>query len=455
MRLSRRTRWQLQLQKTIFIVLLLTAVGLLGWLSNQHAVTFDWTSNKRNTLSDNSIELLRTLEHPVQVSVYVQDDETVRAAVEEILQRYQRKKADFNYRLINPDIDFESAQRDGVERYGQIVIRYQNNKENVASLSEQNISSALLRLSRPGTRKLVFIKGHGEKSITDSGNTSFSKLAGELERKGLTLDSHNLLLGEIPQDTSAAVITSPQRTYLDGEVELIKQYLDNGGNLLWMMDPGQMQGLEPLAESLGIRFMEGTLIDNNINLRRTLRIQHAAMIPVLDYNAHALTENIEYNTLFPFSRGVEQIADQFQSTVIARSLPKSWSESGPLEDEIAFASADGDVEGPIAIVMALEKALAAAADGEQPSQRIVVVGDSDFMANNYLGTGANLALAMNVFNWLAGDDALIAIEPRRTPDIQLQLDDGEVMLIGAGFFLVLPAGLILTGIVIWLRRRRR
>mgnify|MGYP001822372103 CR=1 FL=1 len=455
MRLSRRTRWQLQLQKTIFIVLLLTAVGLLGWLSNQHAVTFDWTSNKRNTLSDNSIELLQTLEHPVQVSVYVQDDETVRAAVEEILQRYQRKKADFNYRLINPDIDFESAQRDGVERYGQIVIRYQNNKENVASLSEQNISSALLRLSRPGTRKLVFIKGHGEKSITDSGNTSFSKLAGELERKGLTLDSHNLLLGEIPQDTSAAVITSPQRTYLDGEVELIKQYLDNGGNLLWMMDPGQMQGLEPLAESLGIRFMEGTLIDNNINLRRTLRIQHAAMIPVLDYNAHALTENIEYNTLFPFSRGVEQIADQFQSTVIARSLPKSWSESGPLEDEIAFASADGDVEGPIAIVMALEKALAAAADGEQPSQRIVVVGDSDFMANNYLGTGANLALAMNVFNWLAGDDALIAIEPRRTPDIQLQLDDGEVMLIGVGFFLVLPAGLILTGIVIWLRRRRR
>jgi len=455
MRLSRRTRWQLQLQKTIFIVLLLTAVGLLGWLSNQHAVTFDWTSNKRNTLSDNSIELLRTLEHPVQVSVYVQDDETVRAAVEEILQRYQREKADFNYRLINPDIDFESAQRDGVERYGQIVIRYQNNTENVASLSEQNISSALLRLSRPGTRKLVFIKGHGEKSITDSGNTSFSKLAGELERKGFTLDSHNLLLGEIPQDTSAAVITSPQRAYLDGEVELIKQYLDNGGNLLWMMDPGQMQGLEPLAESLGIRFMEGTLVDNNINLRRTLRIQHAAMIPVLDYNAHALTENIEYNTLFPFSRGVEQIADQFQSTVIARSLPKSWSESGPLEDEIAFASADGDVEGPIAIVMALEKALASAADGEQPSQRIVVVGDSDFIANNYLGTGANLALAMNVFNWLAGDDALIAIEPRRTPDIQLQLDDGEVMLIGAGFFLVLPAGLILTGIVIWLRRRRR
>lgn len=455
MRLSRRTRWQLQLQKTIFIVLLLIAVGLLGWLSNQHAVTFDLTSNKRNTLSDNSIELLQTLEHPVKVSVYVQDDETVRAAVEEILQRYQREKADFNYRLINPDIDFESAQRDGVERYGQIVIRYQNNKENVASLSEQNISSALLRLSRPGTRKLVFIKGHGENSITDSGNTSFSKLAGELERKGLTLDSHNLLLGEIPQDTSAAVITSPQRAYLDGEVELIKQYLDNGGNLLWMMDPGQMQGLEALAESLGIRFMEGTLVDNNINLRRTLRIQHAAMIPVLDYNAHALTENIEYNTLFPFSRGVEQIADQFQSTVIARSLPKSWSESGPLDDEIAFASADGDVEGPIAIVMALEKALAAAADGEQPSQRIVVVGDSDFMANNYLGTGANLALAMNVFNWLAGDDALIAIEPRRTPDIQLQLDDGEVMLIGAGFFLVLPAVLMLTGIVIWLRRRRR
>ena len=93
MKLSRKARLQLQLQKTIFIVLLLTIVGLLGWLSNKHAYQFDWTSNKRNSLSQSSIDLLNTLKKPVVVSVYVQDDETVHAAVEEILRRYQRFEA--------------------------------------------------------------------------------------------------------------------------------------------------------------------------------------------------------------------------------------------------------------------------------------------------------------------------------------------------------------------------
>ena len=100
MKLSKKTRIQLQIQKIIFIVLLLIAVGLLGWLGNKHSVQFDWTSNKRNTLSQSSIELLRTLKAPVTVTVYVQDDETVHAAVKEILQRYQREKKDFTFRLI-------------------------------------------------------------------------------------------------------------------------------------------------------------------------------------------------------------------------------------------------------------------------------------------------------------------------------------------------------------------
>ena len=141
MRITRNVRRSLQLQKIVFIVLLLTAVGLLGWLSNRHSLQFDWTSNKRNTLSQSSIDLLGTMQDPVLVTVYVQDDETVRAAVEEILQRYQREKKDFSYRLINPDIDFEAAQRDGIERYNQIVVQYNDNKEVISSLSEQTISN--------------------------------------------------------------------------------------------------------------------------------------------------------------------------------------------------------------------------------------------------------------------------------------------------------------------------
>jgi len=455
MKLSRKTRFLLQLQKIIFIVLLLIAVGMLGWLSNKHSYQFDWTSNKRNTLSQSSIDLLHTLEQPVQVAVYVQDDETVHTAVKEILQRYQREKDDFKFRLINPDIDFESAQQDGVERYGQIIIKYNNNKELIASLSEQTISSALLRLSRAGERKVVFLKGHGERSITDDDNTGYNKLVTELKAKGFSIEAHNLLLSTLPADTAVLVLTAPDRKLLEGEIDHIKTYINDGGNLLWMMDPGEMQGTEELATLLGIRFLPGIVVDNNTNLRNTLRIQHPAMIPVLDYVAHPVTENIQYNTLFPISRGVEQVDKQFNATLIALSLDQSWSETSTLSDEIVFEPDSGDIKGPIGIIMALERSIDKLNNPDTTTQRVIISGDSDFLANSYIGVGANLALGLNMLNWLAGDDDLIAIEPRSAPDTQLQLDDTEILLISVGYFIVLPAGLILAGVVIWLRRRNR
>jgi ABC-type uncharacterized transport system involved in gliding motility auxiliary subunit len=455
MKLSRKTRLQLQLQKIIFITLLLITVGMLGWLSSKHATQFDWTSNKRNTLSQSSIDLLHTLKAPVMISVYVQDDETIHAAVEEILQRYQREKEDFKFRLINPDIDFESARRDGVERYGEIIVTYNNNKESIASLSEQAISSALLRLSRAGDRKVVFLKGHGERSVSDEDNTSYSKFVNELTARGFSVEAHNLLLSALPSDTAVLVLAAPDRELLEGEIAHIKTYIDDGGNLLWMMDPGGSQGTEELASLLGIRFLPGIVVDNNTNLRNTLRIQHPAMIPVLDYASHPVTANIQYNTLFPISQGIEQVDEQFNGSVIAQSLPQSWAETSAVSDEIAYEPDNGDTQGPVGIVMALERSIAESSDKDKATQRIIVTGDSDFVANSYIGVGANLALGLNMFNWLAGDDDIIAIEHRNAPDTQLQLDDTEVLMIGTGYFIVLPAGLVLAGVVIWLRRRKR
>jgi len=322
-------------------------------------------------------------------------------------------------------------------------------------LSEQTISSALLRLSRAGNRKLVFLKGHGERSITDNNNTSYNKLTTELKTRGFATEAHNLLLSTLPADTTVLVIAAPDRELLEGELDHIKTYISDGGNLLWMMDPGDMQGTEELASLLGIEFHAGIIVDNNTNLRNTLGIQHPAMVPVLDYVAHPVTEDIQYNTLFPISRGIELVGKQFNGSVIAQTLAQSWSETSPISGEIAYEPDNGDVEGPIGIAIAMERSIADENSTGKSTQRVIITGDSDFLANSYIGVGANLALGLNMFNWLAGDDDLIAIEPRNAPDTQLQLDDTEVLLIGIGYFIALPAGLILAGVVIWIRRRKR
>ena len=447
----------LQLQRFIFVALLLTACGLIAWLSLQHSVQFDWTSNQRNTLSQNSIDILNTMTDPALIKVYVQDDATARSAIEEILKRYQREKADFKFRLINPDIDIEQAQQDNIKQYGQVIIQYQGRKENLNSLSERAISSALLRLSRSGERKIVFISGHGERSITEDNNLSFTKLAAELNSKGLLAESINLLEHNIPDNTHLLVIASPSSDFLIGELELINNYTDQGGNLLWLMDPGKLHGLEVLSTRLGLTFHDGMIVDNNINLRKTLRIEHPAIIPVLEYVAHAITRNIDYNTLFPISRGISYNEDSgWLVSQFLVSLPRSWSEKSGLSSEIVFEPDKGDISGPINIGLALERDLSSEQNtGNKASQRIVVVGDSDFLANSYIGAGANLALGLNIFNWLAGDDALIAVEPRNAPDTQLELNDTEIFMIGTGFFIALPLTLFIAGFTIWYRRRKQ
>jgi ABC-type uncharacterized transport system involved in gliding motility auxiliary subunit len=456
MKITKTIRLQLIIQKYIFAVLLLTVAGLLAWLSQQHSVQFDWTANKRNSLSQGSIELLHTMQTPIVVNVYLQDDPTVKKAVEEILNRYQREKANFKYKLINPDIDIELARQDDIKQYGQVIIKYQGRKEAISSLSEQSISNALQRLSRTGERKLVFLKGHGERNPDETANTGYSQLVARLKTKGINTTTVNLLENPLPEDITMLVIAAPSNPVLEGELEHIKNFINNGGNLLWMMDPGKMQGLDALARELGIIFMDGIIVDNNTNLRQTLRIEHPAMIPVLEYYPHAITKTLNYNTLFPISRGIKASdSSPWDNTIIAQSLGRSWSESQDLGDEIVFDSSSGDVAGPIPIVIALERILSDTAVPEKASQRIVVAGDSEFLANGYIGMGANLSLGENIANWLAGDDDLIAVEIKNAPDTQLQLNDMETLIIGTGFFLVLPVGLIFTGFFIWFKRRKR
>ena len=460
MKTSKNIRRQLQIQKIVFIILLLSVVGLLAWASQKYSLQYDWTAGQRNTISQSSINLLQSMHDPVQVNIYIQDDPTLKTAVEEILNRYKRAKDDFNFKLINPDINIELAQLDKVTRYGQIVIKYQGRSEIISSLSEATVSSALQRLSYSDDRTLVFIEGHGERKPSGNENTDYSQFAARLATKGIVSSTHNLLKAALPGNTDILVIASPAKPILKGELQHIKKHIEQGGNLLWMMDPGpknnKLNGLNKLAQLLNIKFIDGIVVDNNTNLRKTLGIQHPAMIPVLDYHPHAITKNINYNTLFPISRGITvENNNEWQSTIIAQSLAQSWSETNDLLGDFVFNSKSGDIAGPLTIVTALERKLSGTENSDKASQRIIITGDSDFLSNSYIGLGANLTLGLNIIDWLSGDDDLITIETKNAPDTKLQLNDTEIIIIGFGFFIVLPASLLFTGLFIWFRRRKR
>lgn len=457
MKLTPRSRFQLRSQKAVFLLLFLCTIGMLAWLSDHYNQQFDLTANQRHSLSSDSIDLLRRLDKPVTVHAYTLDEVT-RQAIREIISRYQNIKPDFNLRLLNPDIDITQAQQDGIvmNKPFAFVIYYNGRMEHIDSLSEQAISNALLRLNRRDNQLVVFLKGHGERDIDGTDTRAYSDLAGQLREMGFNLRSVNLIENKLPAQTKILVIAAPDKPYLDGEVEQIQHYIDDGGNLLWLSDPGHTDELKlrPLATAFGLQLQDGIIVDNNTDLRRTLNIQHPAIIPVTEYFPHIVTNTIRYNTLFPMARGISPLTNDstvnhWQLTPLFGSLPRSWTETDGLSEEMTFNTGSGDVAGPITIAVAIQR------ERSGSSQRGIIVGDSDFISDTYIGAGANLNLALNMFNWLIGDDDLISVEIKPSPDTRLVLSDTEILIISISFLLLIPLALLAFGFRLWHVRRRR
>jgi len=447
---STSRRW-VRLQNLVFVVLLLAVVGLLAWLSTQYRFEADWTAGNRNTLSEETQELLSRIEGELRITAYVADDVELHRRIEERIDRYRRHKDDVSLTFVNPDLEFDRAQADGIERAGQMVLRLNERKEIVGDLAEQTIANALQRLVRGEDRYVMFLEGHGERALDGTDSKGLNQLAQVLARSGLALRPLNLVrTPAIPDNIALLVVAAPQQPLLEGEVELIEQYVDNGGALLWLAEPGELQGLAPLAEQLGLALDAGLLVDANQQLRALLGMDHPAIIPVAQYGNHPATAGLEVFTLFPVARPVRSAGSEtFQHQALLTTLDETWLETGPLEGDITFDAGAGDVPGPLTLGLTLTRELD---DGEQ---RIAVVGDADFMSNGFLGHGGNLDLATSLVNWLSADDTLIAITSRSAPDTTLDLPETYGYVIALFFLFGLPLGLLGAGIAIWLRRRKR
>jgi hypothetical protein len=152
--------------------------------------------------------------------------------------------------------------------------------------------------------------------------------------------------------------------------------------------------------------------------------------------------------VFPFARqiGVNEGGD-WRVTRLIDVAPRGWVETGKLDNTVTFDKGR-DVMGPVNIAVALERSI------NERAQRVVVVGNGHFASNQFLGNGGNLDLAVNMINWLAGDDALITIQPRPTVDASLELGSSAQYVILFGFLIVLPLVFMGTGVWIWWRRRK-
>jgi len=456
MKVTLKSRRLMFVQNMLFVLLFLGAIGLVGWLSTQYNYHADWTENGRNTLSQSSVALLGEMSQPVVITVFVRETPMLRKHINELVARYQRYKSDIRLQFINPDAEPQRVREMNITTEGEMVIESGGQQARTRQISEEGISNALQKVLRGGERKVAFLQGHGERDFVTEANYDLSAWAQQLQLKGAQLFGLNLASVEVvPDNTSLLVIAGPQAELLPGELIAIQGYLDRGGNLLWLADPGKLYGLAGIGRQMGVEFQPGTIIDPNVSQvgLQLFGTDDPRMALVASYGAHPVVQGFDFNTLFPMARGIAiEEVDEWQPATLLKTLSNTWAESGEIAGSIGFDAAD--IAGPLVIGVALTRDLAGEA-GEPRPQRVVVIGDGDFLSNGYLGVGGNLQLAMNIANWLVSDDSLLSIPAKSASDITLEMNENELAVVGVGFLVVLPLLLFGTGFFIWWRRRRR
>jgi len=455
MRASQKTHLQYRIQHIIFVVLLLACIGAAGWFSNVYNLRSDWTTGSRHSLSTDTLQLLEQLPFEIKLRSYQTDNPTLTTAITEILNRYKNKKPDFSFELINPDIFIARAKTDNIQRYGQTIIEYNGQIERIEKLSEEAITNALIRLQRGTKPGVLFLSQHGERSIHDNSATGYSQLSKQLSNKGFDVSNINLIKDTLNIDNSVLVLGSIKQPLLESEQQKIQSFIKKGGQLLWLQDPEPEQSQLNIATDLNIHFIDGVVIDNNPEVSSMLNLSHPAIIPVLEYHRHPITEKMQYFTLFTSAVAITSNNtkdNSWISTDLLITSASSWSETTGLGQIVEYNKQD-DFAGPLSIGIALQRQIET--NPEKTSQRVVVIGDSDFISNNNIGQGANLDFILNTFNWLTANDKLISIAPKNAPDLQLNLTAPVAAVIGLVFLIFMPLVFFISGGVIWFKRHKK
>ncbi|MDP1773122.1 MAG: Gldg family protein [Methylobacter sp.] len=470
MKISPHKHQQIRFKNGLITLALLCIFGSLAWLSTRYSAETDITRNSSNSLSQASQKLLKSLPDKIQLTAYIKKDPSLRSQIAQLVARYKRHKTDLALTFIDPDSQPEKTRELNIDAAGVIIVEYQGRSEKLNFIDESSLTNALLQLANADERWVTFLTGHGERAPDGIANFDLGQFGKELERRKIKAQALDLAtMPDIPGNSALLVLTAPAVSLLPAELELIKRYIRQGGNLLLLTDPGNHH-LDAIEQLLGLRQLPGTLVDSKSTL---YGINDPSFVLASDYLPHPITQGFQPITVYPVAAALE-IGDEtdFQPVELLKSASQSWTETGPIAGKIVF-DADGDEkQGPLAFAYALTRPSTGSgqvlstssgqagkplrqAQDRLVEQRIVVVGDGDFLSNAYLGNVGNLDMGLRMINWLIHDDRFIDIPAKIATDKSLQLSQISVAIIGFGFLIVIPLLLMATGFYIWRKRKQR
>jgi ABC-type uncharacterized transport system involved in gliding motility auxiliary subunit len=462
---------------SISVLVVLGILVAVNYVSAKQNKRWDLTSNRQYTLSEQTVKLLGELKTPVKFVVFETDAEVDRIRVRMNEYAYQSKQVSVEY--IDPDKRPVPAKEYEIQSYGTVVVEHMGRRERVVvaqgqAPSEQDLTAALVKVLNPTEKRVYFLAGHGEKDPTNTERGGYSSIIDSLRQDNFQWEK--LIIAQtnaIPENATVLVLAGPKTDLLEGEAALVRQYLSaRNGKLLVLLDPPEdfkkpapLPQIEAIVKEWGINATQSVVVDVS-------GLTKIATIPVAapPYPEQAITSRFQLITMFPVARAVVPAmgapADRTAQSFI-QTAQRTWAETNLASldppDNLSPDPDKGDITGPVSIAAAVTVPAKADAaeqkkDGEEqrpPETRVAVIGDSDFVANAYLGIEGNRDLFLNTVNWLAQQESLISIRPKEPSDRRLTMTANHVMGVLWMSLVIVPALVIGAGVFTWWRRRER
>lgn len=448
------------------LVLSVAFVGILvviNFLAYKNTKRWDLTADQSNTLAKETVDVLKSLPDKVVAKAFFTTNSSVSSSksnAKDLMDNYVYDSGGkFQYEFVDPNKDPVAAQAAGITQDGTIVLYMGSSKQTVSSISETDVTGAMVRLMNPGTHVVYFLTGHGEYPITGSGDQSYTQLTTNLEAKNYKVATLNLLATiQIPQDASVIVVDGPKKPLTDAEVSSLDTYIKNGGSVVVMEDPSIDTQFgdspDPLANDLNQNY--GIVLGNNVvvDVYGYQAFQNPYFAVGYQYASHVITSKMNtMGTGFQNARSVsanDSIGSDYTKTELINTVDQSWGETdmASVQNNTVKFDQGVDLAGPVP--------LAVVATGTTNNSRLVVFGDSDFATNAYYGFYGNGEMITNSIDWAAKEENLISLTPKtsvqRTLAQPKPYTNGLVLL---STLIILPGIVLISGIGMWVSRRRR
>jgi ABC-type uncharacterized transport system involved in gliding motility auxiliary subunit len=431
------------------VVAFILILGLVNFLSTRYSTRWDLTRTGQYTLSPQTIQVLQQLREPVKITAFYTVTDPRRGDTEDLMKEYTVRTDKLSIEYIDPETQPALVRQLGVRTGGTLVFESGGRRTEITSVTEANVTGALLKVMRGDQKKVYFTNGNGELDLASGDRTGLSLAKQNLERLNYLVETLNpLTTPVIPADAAVVVIAGPRRPFDESARRALQDYLDRGGKVFILVDPRSQHGLDPLLQAYGLRVGDGFIIDPASSLP-----QDIGALVIQRYQFSAITRDLA-PTVFPLATAILRVdnpPENLSIFPIAESSPQSWLETNP--DQIQFTEGQ-DLRGPLAVAQQVERLRRSEPPQPADLMRLLVIGDSDFASNQFFNLSSNGDLFLNGVNWLAEEESLIAIAPK-TPDQEqrLLLTPMQTNLILFSSILFLPLVVLGAGAAVWWQRR--